>query len=54
MKTRNKKRKDYDFNLSPADDHFMFWEYLQAGTRKQELYFQFKYDYLKLQSRPYI
>ena len=47
MKTRNKKREVCDFNLSPAVKHFMFWEYLQAGTIKQELLFQFNHDYLK-------
>ena len=38
MKTRNEKRGDWDFNLSPAG-HFMFWEYLQAGTIKKNTNF---------------
>lgn len=37
MKTRNKKHERYDFSLSPVGDHFMFWEYLQAGGYQPEI-----------------
>lgn len=37
MKTRNKKHERYDFSLSPVGDHFMFWEYLQAGGCQPEI-----------------
>lgn len=35
MRKKNKKeeKENYqiDFDLSPFEDHFMFWEYLQVG-----------------------